>query len=296
MASALRQLREMEERVKGVPALEKEVKALRAEKERLTLDLQKKAHDLEATLKLKMSSGAVAAEPVLSDRKKEPECRTGNEKTSIAVGHDIPLEMVTVCYHQTLEDTAVQASVDLCHAGVETDPSAVRDEAIQAGAETVDVAIWVEESCLGLQSEAEREIDTLQHTIKLQQESIQVLETRLSQVNRDLDTLRAEEIQRTSQIRIDKETLVKPEMTNAQVGTEVCSKASVAVGFPDLEYLSQSKHDRSTQTDTLEDRGVVLVSTGIQWESSLSEETEEQMASAEGEHYSTEACFFTGRV
>lgn len=285
MASALRQLREMEERVKGVPALEREVTTLRAEKERLTLELQKKAQELDAILKLKMSSGAVDAQPVLS----EPECRMGKEeikepeKTSVAVGHDVPLEMVKVCYHQTLEDTAVQASVDLCHAAVETEPSAVHDEAIQAGAETRDVAIWVEESCLGLRSEAEREIDMLQHTIKIQQESIQVLETRLSQVNRDLDTLRAEEIQRSSKITFDKETLVKPGTMNAQVGTEVCSKASIAVGFPDLEYLSQSKHDRSTQTDpvdTSEDRGVVLLNTGVQWEC-LSEETEDQMPSAE---------------
>ncbi|KAI7789941.1 KN motif and ankyrin repeat domain-containing protein 3 [Triplophysa rosa] len=271
MASALRQLREMEERVKGVPALEREVTMLRTEKQRLTVELQKKAQELDATLKLKISTEAVEAEP---------------EKTSIAVGDDIPLETVKVCYRQMLEDTAVQASVDLCHAAVETEPSAVHDEAIQAAAETQDVAIWVVESCLGLQSEAEREIDTLQHTIQIQQESIQILETRSSQVNRDLETLRAEEIQRTSKITFDKETLVKPETANVGLKTEVCSKASVGVGFPDLEYLSLTKHDRGIQTDpvdTSEDRGVALVSTGIQWEClSDIQETEEQIPPAEG--------------
>ncbi|XP_056628704.1 KN motif and ankyrin repeat domain-containing protein 3 [Triplophysa dalaica] len=266
MASALRQLKEMEERVKGVPALEREVSVLRTEKHRLTLELQKKAQQLDASLKMEICTRAEA----------EP------EKTSVAVGDDIPLETVKVCYRQTLEDTAVQTSVDLCHAAVETEPSAVHDVAIQTRAETQDVAIWVVESSLGFQSEAQREINTLQHTIKLQQASIQVLETRLSHVSQDLETLRAEEIQRTSKITLDKETLVKPETVDIQLETEVSSKASVGVGFPDLEYLSQTKHEQGIQTDPV-DTGVALESTGIKWEClSDIQETEEQIPSAEG--------------
>ena len=42
MATALRQLKDMEERVKGVPALERELAKLRAEKEMLLLALQEK--------------------------------------------------------------------------------------------------------------------------------------------------------------------------------------------------------------------------------------------------------------
>lgn len=295
MASVLRQLREMEERAKGVPALEREVTVLRAEKERLTLELQRKAQELDATLKLNISNGAVEA-----DQNKEPERRRGKEeikeprKTSVAVGDDVPLETVKVCYLQKLKDTAVQASVDLCHAAAETEPRAVRDEAIQAGAETEEAAVWVVESCLGLQSEAEREIDKLQRTIKTQQESIQVLETRLSQVNRDLETSRGEEIRRTSKITLDKKTLAKAETADVQTETEVCLKASVGVGFLDLEYLSQTKHDRGIQTDpvdTSEDRGVAPVSTGVQWEClGDTQETEDQIPFAEGEHCSTQLC------
>nr|XP_055025036.1 KN motif and ankyrin repeat domain-containing protein 3 isoform X2 [Misgurnus anguillicaudatus] len=291
MASALRRLKEMEERVKGVPALEREVMGLRAEKERLTLELQKKAEELDATLKLKVSSESeVEPGPVSTSQSGKKEIK-GEEKRSIAVGDNIPLQAVKVCYQQMLKDAAVHASVDFCHAAVETEAGEVRDEGVQVGVSTEDVEVWVVESFLGLRSEAEQEIETLQHTITLQQESIQVLETRLSQVNQDLETLRANEIKRTSKKMSDKETLVKPETIDAQMETcpAVCSKTSVGVGFPDvtdLEYLSQMKQDQSVQTDPVEtskDRSVSLVSTGIQWEClGDRQETEEQTSSTEG--------------
>lgn len=47
MATALKQLKEMEERVKGVPALEREVAKLRAEKDMLLLALQEKKEAME---------------------------------------------------------------------------------------------------------------------------------------------------------------------------------------------------------------------------------------------------------
>ncbi|XP_051526106.1 KN motif and ankyrin repeat domain-containing protein 3-like isoform X2 [Myxocyprinus asiaticus] len=291
MATALRQLREMEERVKGVPALEREVAVLRAEKESLTVELQKKTEELDNTLKLKVSTAAVVEAVAVEEVKKPPTITI--DKRSIAVGGDIPLETVEVCNHQAVKDAAVEASVQVCHAAIETEASAMLDEGIQAVVDTEDVSVWVIESFLGLQSETEREIDTLQHTITYQQESIQVLETRLNQVNQDLDALRAKEIERTSKIMLDKESLAKPETANAQLETcpDVCSKKSVGVGIPDvtdLECFSMTKNDQSIQTDPVEtskEKTVTLVSTGIQWESSIyasnTQDSEEQPPSPE---------------
>ncbi|KTF88347.1 hypothetical protein cypCar_00002182 [Cyprinus carpio] len=305
MATALRQLREMEERVKGLPVLEREVAMLRAEKERLANELQKKTEELDATLKLQVSTKAavVASQPgslpSLSLWNKKPDCKSDEkdkkeikklaitpvEKRSIAVGSDNPIETVVVYNRQAVKDAAVDATIDVCHAAIETETSVMHDQGIQTGVATEDAAVWVIESFLGLQSETEREIDTLQHTVKFQQESIKVLETRLTQANQDLETLKAQEIERASKIMLDKETIAKPQTANAQMETcpEVCS---VGVLFPDTtdpEYFS--KNDQSIQTDPVETskkKMVELVSVGIQWEClSDTQDSEEQTMSAE---------------
>lgn len=284
MAAALRQLREMEERVKGVPVLEREVAMLRAEKERLSVELQNKTKELDAAIKLQVPTEAVE-EQDKEQIKKIPTFVL--ETKSIAVGNDVPLENVIVSNRQTLKDAAVGSIIDVCHAAVETEANAMCDEGIQTTVDTEDVSVWVIESFLGLQSEAEREIDNLQHTITFQQESIQVLETRLTQVNQDLETLRALEIERTSKIMLDKETTAKPETVSVQLETcpEVCS---VGVLFPDVtdpEY--DLKKNQSIQTDpeeTSKEQPVELISTGVQWEcldDTEPQDSEEQTTSAE---------------
>ncbi len=314
MVTALRQLREMEERVKGLPVLEREVSMLRAEKEKLAKELQKKTEELDATLKLQVSTEAAvgASLPSPSLWNKKPECKshekdkmeiknlaiTPVEKRSIAVGSDDPIETVVVYNRQAVKDAAVEATIDVSHAAIETETSVMHDEGIQTGVATEDAAVWVIESFLGLQSETEREIDSLQHTVKFQQESIQVLETRLTQVNQDLEALKAQEIERTSKIMLDKETTAKPQTANAQMETrpQVCS---VGVLFPDAtdpEYVS--KNDQNIQTDPVEtskEKMVELVNIGIQWEClNDTQAAEEQTMSAEGEHcYFHKACYWS---
>ncbi|CAM4714302.1 unnamed protein product [Leuciscus chuanchicus] len=304
MATALRQLREMEEKVKGVPALEREVAMLRAEKERLGLELRKKTEELDATLKLQVSTDAVVEAfhpgplPSPSLWNKRPESKSDEqdkkqttspvEKISIAVGSDIPLETVVFFNRKALKDAAVETTIDVCHAAIATEATVMHDEGIQTGVDTEDVAVWVTESFLGLKSETEREIDTLQHTIKFQQESIQVLETQLTQTSQDLETLRAQERVRTSKIMLDKETIAKPEAVNAQMQTCPAEVCSVGVLFPDVtdpEYIL--KNDQSVQTDPVEsskEKTVELVSIGIQWECLYvtdAQDSEEQTTSAE---------------
>ncbi|XP_007247994.3 KN motif and ankyrin repeat domain-containing protein 3 isoform X1 [Astyanax mexicanus] len=302
MAAALRQLKEMEEKVKGVPALEREVTLLRAEKDRLELALQQKTEELAALaeaaanrvelahLNLSSSSSPNSSEPELksSEVVKEPPPMIV-ERNSIAVGDDVPLEAVVVCNRQNAKDVSIEATVSVSHVGIETEVATMHDEEVQVGpVQTEEVAVWVMESLLGLSSETEQEISNLQQTITLQQESIQVLETRLSQANQHLEELKAKEKERTSKISIERGTLVKPETTDALVSTEVCLTSSIGVGVSDSDF-PVSKTDQSMQTDSVEcseeKTPVTRVSTGVQCENLLStdpQDNQEQSISAEG--------------
>ncbi|XP_026867133.2 KN motif and ankyrin repeat domain-containing protein 3 isoform X1 [Electrophorus electricus] len=299
MAAALRQLREMEEKVKSVPALEREVAMLRNEKDRLLLALENKTTELGAVVKAQSSGKAVggAVEPAdLShhpgqERKSSKTLKESMmvEKRSVSVGNEVPLEAVVVYCRQDAKDAAVEAAIDVCHKGMETEVRSVRDAVVQAKVQTNETSAWVMESLLGLSSEAEQKIDNLEQTIRFQQESIQILETRLTQANQDMEEFKAQEMERTSKILLEKETLAKPEMTDALVETELCSKTSVGVGVSDADFAI-TKTDQSIQTDSLESSKektqVIQVSTGIQWENLHSAEThdnQEQAISAEVE-------------
>ncbi|KAM9474942.1 KN motif and ankyrin repeat domain-containing protein 3 isoform 2-T3 [Clarias gariepinus] len=289
MAFALRQLREMEEKVKGVPALEREVSMLRDEKDRLLIALQKKTEEVTALVNAK---NCALVEPAPLSSSLEPSCTSQDrrscenvmviEKRSIAVGNDLPFKIV-----QDLKDAAVEAAVDVCHRGMETEPVPVCDEVVQAEISTKEVAVWVMESLLGLSSETEQEIENLQETIKCQQESVHLLERRLSQANQDLEELKALEMARTSKIMLEKETLVKPETVDVLVETELCSKTSVGVGVSSADFPA-IKMDQSIQTDFVESSdkkmAVIQVDTGIQWEDLLNadkNDNQEQSVSAD---------------
>ncbi|XP_046728238.1 KN motif and ankyrin repeat domain-containing protein 3 isoform X2 [Silurus meridionalis] len=295
MALALRQLREMEEKVKGVPALEREVSLLRDEKDRLLVALQKKTEQLGALVNEK-TSALVEPAPMSSSLDpssagiKKNSSENGKElpvleKRSIAVGGDVPLKLVVV---QDAKDAAVEASVDVCHKGTETEPMAVRDEGVQAEVPTNEVAVWVMESLLGLSSETEQEIDSLQETIRCQQESVHLLEKRLNQANQDLEELRALEMVRMSKVMLERETLVKPETADVLVETERCFKTSVGVGVSGADFPAM-KIDQSIQTDFVEPvnkkMAINQVNTGIQWEDLFStdkKDDQEQSVSADG--------------
>ncbi|MCI4381109.1 hypothetical protein PGIGA_G00247890 [Pangasianodon gigas] len=295
MALALRQLREMEEKVKGVPALEREVSMLRDEKDRLLVALQKKTEELSALINAKNSAvvepahlssldpSSASQEKRSGEKGKEPPVLV-IEKRSIAVGSDVPLKIVVV---QDAKDAAIEAAVDVCHRGMETEPMTVCDEEVQAKVPTNEVAVWVMESLLGLSSETEQEIDSLQETIKCQQESVHLLERRLTQANQDLEELRALEMARMPKIMLERETLVKPETADVLVETELCSKTSVGVGVSGADFPAV-KTDQSIQTDFVEasnkKMAVIQVNRGIQWEDLFSagkKDNQEQSVSAD---------------
>ncbi|XP_068174942.1 KN motif and ankyrin repeat domain-containing protein 3 [Antennarius striatus] len=328
MATALRQLKEMEERVKGVPALEKELAKLREEKDMLMLALQEKKVAMEmAQQKQPSTESSTQTMRTLHIEKgiqsqlttpSSPECKDfGNsvvlnekyqvkeenstepssknlEKTqekvsavqtkSVAVGSNIPMDSVVFYYSQGVKDASEGTRVNVCDKGTRTEPPLVHEEGIQTKVETKEAEVWVMESLLGLTTEAQREIDTLQDTIKFQQESIVALEDRLSMSDKDLVILKAEMEEKTSKVTIEKGVLVKPDTRHAEVETlSPMLKHTEVLCCPEVsdacvgESLTPDHNDQGSQTDALvETAPIAVVSTGCQWEDLFEEKMEEQ--------------------
>ncbi|XP_003974408.2 KN motif and ankyrin repeat domain-containing protein 3 [Takifugu rubripes] len=328
MATALRQLKEMEERVKGVPALEKELASVRAEKDVLLLALQERKVAMEkaqqrqptaesftqTTEAIKMNQGIQSRltnppSPVKGPGKSELERLTEKfegrdgkasskvlvkapekvrEKKSVSVGEDVPMESIVFYYSQGLKDACEGTAVKVCEKGTRTEVPLLRDEGAQTSVDTADAEVWVMESLLGVTTEAQREIDTLQDTIKFQQESIAALEKRLSAADKDLLTLKAQMQEKNSKETFEKGVLAKADTADAQVETatphfkhaSVLCRSEVSdacVGGS----LTGNQIQQSTQTDapikTAACDPAVLLSTGSQWENLSEDNTEHKV-------------------
>ncbi|XP_029356506.1 KN motif and ankyrin repeat domain-containing protein 3 [Echeneis naucrates] len=293
MATALKQLKEMEEKVKGVPALEKEVAKLRAEKDMLLMALKEKKDASPPASPGPRGLGPSAGLKTLTEKfemktshpsskvlGKASEKVSAVEKKTVAVGDDVTMDLVVFYYSRGVKDASEGTEVEVCEKSTLTEAPLVQDEDAQTRVDTEDAEVWVMESLLGLTSEAQREIDTLQDTIKFQQDTIVSLEDQLSVADRDLGTLRVQMEKKTSKVTFEKGVLAKPETSTAQVETLTTAlkdtgvwcrpeQTDVSVG----EILCTDQTDQSTQTNTtLEpEQGPVLVSKGCQCES-LSEE------------------------
>ncbi|XP_034035975.1 KN motif and ankyrin repeat domain-containing protein 3 [Thalassophryne amazonica] len=329
MATALKQLKEMEERVKGVPALEQEVAKLRAEKDRLLLALQEKKMAMMEAQKRQQSTESTQTDhcilskgtpppspsrtglrkpveikrlterfegkdekvsrPLLKVLGKAPEEVSLVEKKSIAVGDDMPIDSVVLYYSQGVKDASEGTTVTVSEKSTGAESLRVHEEGIQVSAETEDCGVWVMESLLGVTSEAQREIETLQDTIKFQQESILTLEDQLCAANNDLEILRAEIKAQTSKVTFEKGILAKPSMTNAHVETLSCVLKHVEVLCrPEVtdvyvgETLPADQTEQGTQTDAAvepsQSFAVPVVSIGCQWENFFEGKSEEQKA------------------
>lgn len=335
MATALKQLKEMEERVKGVPALEKEVAKLRAEKDMLLLALQEKKvaieiaqqkqqstesstqttetvetaeHSVQSRLTAPTSTGhkglvksgelkkltmkfegkeEKATETSSKGLVKTPEKVSVIEKKSVAVGDDVPMDSVVFYYSQGVKDASEGTTINVCEKGTGTEAPLVHEEGIQTGVETEEAAVWVMESLLGLTSEAQREIDTLQDTIKFQQESIVSLEDRLSVAGKDLVILKTQIEAKSSKVTFEKGVLAKPDTMDTQVETLTLTLKHAAISCcPELsdacvgESLTADQIEQGTQTDAIAEMGepvpVAVVSTGCQWEDLFEKKVEEQ--------------------
>ncbi|KAM9848678.1 KN motif and ankyrin repeat domain-containing protein 3 [Aulostomus maculatus] len=332
MATALKQLKEMEERVKGVPALEKEVSKLRAEKDMLLLALNEKKVAMEVAQQQKQSTESSTqttethqTKPNLHSRLPSPtspghkspgksgelkrltekfegkEGRTAElsakvvlkapekvvEKISVAVGSDMPMDSVVLYHSHGVKDASEGTEVNVSEKGTGTETLQVHEAGVQTRVETEETGVWVMESLLGLTSEAQHEIETLQDTIKFQQESIMTLESRISVADKDLGILRAHVEERTSKVTFEKGVLAKPDMKNAPTETVSSALKDVAVlCCPEVsdacvgEGFSADLTEKGTQTDAVmipeKPAPVAMVSTGCQWENLFGEKTEDQ--------------------
>lgn len=331
MATALKQLKEMEERVKGVPVLEKELAKLRAEKDMLLLALQEKKVAAEKAQQRKLSTESStqttetfktdhsrltappspghkglgksselkrltekfegkekkATEPSAKILVKGPEKVSVVETKSVAVGDDMPMDSVVFYYSQGLKDASEGTTVNVCEKGTRTDVPLVHEEGTQTRVETAEAEVWVMESLLGMTTEAQREIDTLQDTIKFQQESIVSLENRLSVADKDLMILKSQIDEKTSKVTCEKGALAKPEVMNVQVETLTPTlKHAAVLCSPEVsdacvgESLTADQIEQGVQTDALVETAepvpATVVSVGCQWENLFEGTMEEQ--------------------
>ncbi|XP_077390945.1 KN motif and ankyrin repeat domain-containing protein 3 [Festucalex cinctus] len=330
MATALKQLKEMEERVKGVPALEKEVSELRAEKDMLLLALQEKqatkdviTQSVESstqTTETSQSSPNIQSRlscPASPGRKglgkseelkklaekfeAKDECvaqlsskavlkapgKPPVDKKSVAVGDDQPIDSVVFYYRHGVKDAAEGTELHICEKGTGTDNPVLREEGTQVRAETDEAGVWVMESLLGLTSEAQREMDILQDTIKFQQESITSLESQLSLADKDLGTLRAQIETTALKVTLEKGVLAKPVAKDAQIETTSSTLKDVAIlccpTVMDVcvgNNFSADLIEQSAQTDAIatseEPVSVVMATIGCQYENIPDDKTENQ--------------------
>lgn len=330
MATALKQLKEMEERVKGVPALEKEVANLREEKDMLLLALQEKKLAIEeakqrqkstesftqtteilhtqsvhqvhshsptsSALKAIIKTGElkkIAEKFEAKDKRttepstavvKAPEQVLAVKKKSIASGEDTPMDSI-VCYPSLgRRDVSVESKVNVCEKCTGTEFPLGHEKGIQAIVQTKEAEVWVMESLLGLTTEAQREIDTLQDTIKFQKDTIVSLNDQLSSVNKDLEVIRGHLKEKTSKVTFEKGVLAKTDTKNAEVGTVpfvvkhvavLCRQEMTDACVGDVSMVN--KREEETQTEeSMKPATNALVSTGCQWENLFEENIEEQ--------------------
>ncbi|XP_041085171.1 KN motif and ankyrin repeat domain-containing protein 3-like [Polyodon spathula] len=273
MAAALRQLKEMEEQVKGVPALEKEIGELREERERLLVALKEKtgggglsqrscstgegeggegeAHKRTPLVpnnvrQSKLADlrrltekfgGSVGGKEEKEEREQHPQKSAVTaaavvevEKTSVAVGDAQRLEDTVFYYRSEVREVGEGTdAVELCEAGVGTEEIKACEAGINVSVETREASVWVMESLLGLRSEAEQEIEILHDTIQNQQETIQALESLLTQADQELAAMRSQEDKRKPKATQDEGIQAWPETASVQVEA-VVSLTSKGVG------------------------------------------------------------------
>uniref|UniRef100_A0A8C4SV69 KN motif and ankyrin repeat domains 3 n=1 Tax=Erpetoichthys calabaricus TaxID=27687 RepID=A0A8C4SV69_ERPCA len=264
MAAALRQLKDMEQRVKVIPVLEDEITKLREEKEKLLSTLNSKtqtceqtscsvvsssnnkedeeAHKVSPARQSKLAelrklteklggSGSERDEKVEGDgtHVKEATGTSGMEKRTIAIGDDRPLEEKVFYYISDMTEIGVTTDqTETAEVGVATKATETQEIGILAVSETREVSVWVMESLLGVRSEAEQEMEIMQDTILHQKAAIQTLESRLAEANQEVERLHALE-SNTFKMLEDKAVQAQAETSSVTVEA-VVSLTSACVG------------------------------------------------------------------
>ncbi|XP_030322345.1 KN motif and ankyrin repeat domain-containing protein 3 isoform X1 [Calypte anna] len=242
MAAALRQLRELEEQVKTIPLLETQICELKKEKAKLMEKLSGEPdeafghpHGSEAAAgseELQRGGTESEAEPAKGRPSKIVELRKLTEKLAVAErggrawqgrnprAAERPCRSVAVG-----EDRAMSDGVFYYRSQQEVRGGGERERR--------DAAVWVLESSLGLETEAEREVELLQQTVGQQKEVIALLEGHLQEATRELEELRLEVCARQPCGRVDKEVTARPQVAEAAVEAAVVMWSRAAGDSPE---------------------------------------------------------------
>uniref|UniRef100_A0A1A8FQ66 KN motif and ankyrin repeat domains 3 n=1 Tax=Nothobranchius korthausae TaxID=1143690 RepID=A0A1A8FQ66_9TELE len=284
----------MEERVKGVPALEKEVAKLRAEKDMLLLALEEKKESMEASLQKNQSTESSTQttetlqthhSPVTSPSRQKDLVKSSELKrlTEKFEGKD----QKSLQLPSKATDASACTEVNTGEKWTETETLVFHEEGVQVRAETQEAEVWVMESQLRLSTEAQREMDTLQDTIKFQQEFITALEDRLKLADEDMGILRTQMDEKTSKVTFEKGTLTRPDTKDAQVETctsvvkhaaVMCQPEMTDVCVGDVWVVTQAEKSTQTDASAAEEASepVERVSVGCQWEKMSDEKSDEE--------------------
>ncbi|XP_068125320.1 KN motif and ankyrin repeat domain-containing protein 1-like [Hyperolius riggenbachi] len=250
MAASLKQLKDLEEQVKVIPVLQRQISILEREKKLLlgemgnqnasvsyTLSSNNNSFLLESDSKKKLeaiSEHAVKSEVGLSKPSKIAELKRLTEKLSEA-------DKKT-----SLENVSVAKAYGRCPAVKEKSRKSVavgennnmadgvfyyrsqqdkKDVGVQYTTETKEAGVWVMESLLGLTCEAEKEIQLLEHTIEHQRVVIKMLENHLKAASDEMEELR---------VAVATRTVINVQPNSVQASTEA---NAADVSRPPEEYL-----------------------------------------------------------
>lgn len=233
MATALRQLRDLEEQVKTIPLLEMQICELKREKAKL---MEKLSAEPSEAFGHPPGSEVVTGgeEPTRAGPESETELAKGRvskvaelrkltEKLAVPErGGRVwsgrsPRAAERLCRSVAVGEDRAMTDVVFYYRS-QRDGSDVPDSGVR---ERRDAAVWVLESSLGLTSEAERELELLQQTVGHQKEVIALMEGHLQEATRELEELRLEVCARRPRRRVDKEVTAKPQVAEAVVEAAV---------------------------------------------------------------------------
>ncbi|XP_067168766.1 KN motif and ankyrin repeat domain-containing protein 3 [Apteryx mantelli] len=238
MAAALRQLRELEEQVKTIPVLEMKICELKEEKAKLLEKLSTEPGEAFRLPSRPPSAGAASggepesdAEPAKARASKIAELRKLTEKLSVSErnGKGSRAARPARPAERPCRSVAVGEDLDMSDAVFYyRSQRAGCAEAAGGEKESRDAAVWVLESSLGLPTEAERELELLQHTVGHQKEVIALMEGHLREATRELEELRVEVCARRLRRLADKEVTAKPQVAEALVEAAVPTRSQAA--------------------------------------------------------------------
>ncbi|XP_069827919.1 KN motif and ankyrin repeat domains 1-like [Dendropsophus ebraccatus] len=208
MAASLKRLKDLEEQVKIIPALQRKISTLERKNKKLTYDLEEQKNSL-------LNSGETSTIDEQDRKEEEEEVKSGQKSHSGPAGHkrskiaelkrlteklsdpdrnlgnrkvagEKPCGRHPAVKEKTRKSVAVGDDVSM------DDKSRLntKDVASQASPVTRDVGEWVMESLLGLSSDAEKEIQLLQHTVEHQRAVIGMLEDHVKAAAEELEELR----------------------------------------------------------------------------------------------------------